>query len=108
MARGDEVIDIVSGDLLELQAPISLDELCQDYALETAWVVELVEVGILEPEGTRQDQWRFSGECRRRISIVHRLQRDLGVNLPGAALVLDLLDEVQALRRAQHQLPRQS
>lgn len=102
MARGDEVINIVSADLLELQVPLSLDELCRDYALETAWVVELVEVGIVEPEGTRQDQWRFSGECRRRISIVRRLQRDLGVNLPGAALALDLLEEVQALRRAQH------
>jgi chaperone modulatory protein CbpM len=103
MSRGDEVIDIVSGDLLEQQPPLSLAELCQHYVVQVDWVVELVEEGIVEPEGTRQDQWRFSGECRRRISIVRRLQRDLGVNLPGAALVLDLLDEVQALRRAQAQ-----
>jgi len=74
MALGDEIIDIVSGDLLEQQVPLSLAELCQDFAVETAWVVELVEVGILEPEGRQQEQWRFSGECRRCISIVRRLQ----------------------------------
>ena len=28
----------------------------------------------------------------------HRLQRDLGLNLAGVALALELLDEIEALR----------
>ena len=32
------------------------------------------------------------------MTVAWRLQRDLGVNLAGAALALQLLDEVQTLR----------
>jgi chaperone modulatory protein CbpM len=34
----------------------------------------------------------------RRATVSLRLQRDLGVNLAGVALALQLLDEVEALR----------
>ena len=37
-----------------------------------------------------------------------RLQRDLGINLAGVALVMDLLDEIEELRgrlRRQNQIP---
>jgi chaperone modulatory protein CbpM len=33
------------------------------------------------------------------VQRVVRLQRDFGVNLPGAALALELLEEVERLRR---------
>jgi len=35
----------------------------------------------------------------KRLQIAIRLQQDLGVNLAGSALVLDLLEEMQALRQ---------
>jgi chaperone modulatory protein CbpM len=44
-------------------------------------------------------EWRFSGAALRRARIALRLERDLGVNLPGVALALDLLEELQRLRR---------
>ena len=34
-----------------------------------------------------------------RVQTVKRLQSDLGINLEGAALALDLLDEVKTLRQ---------
>ena len=42
-------------------------------------------------------EW-FTGNQVRRASIALRLQRDLGVNLAGVALALDLLDELNGLR----------
>ncbi len=43
-------------------------------------------------------QWRFPGVSVRRVRTVVRLQRDLGVNVAGAALAIELLDEINALR----------
>jgi chaperone modulatory protein CbpM len=43
-------------------------------------------------------RWRFSGTHLRRATVALRLQRDLGVNLAGAALALELLDELDTLR----------
>ncbi|MBP1152859.1 hypothetical protein JOD69_004728 [Methylocaldum sp. RMAD-M] len=43
--------------------------------------------------------WQFNTAALRRLQTALHLQRDLGVNLPGAALALDLLEELEALRR---------
>jgi chaperone modulatory protein CbpM len=34
-----------------------------------------------------------------RLRTAHRLQRDLHINLAGAALALDLLEEIKTLKR---------
>ena len=47
--------------------------------------------------GDEQVHWRFSASCLRRARIAQRLECDLGVNLAGAALALELLDEVERL-----------
>ena len=62
------------------------------------YIIELVEEGVLAPIGREQRAWRFTGSQVRRASIALRLQRDLGVNLAGVALALDLLDELNGLR----------
>ena len=63
----------------------------------------MVEQGVLEPSGKRGHHWCFPANSIRRTRIAARLQRDLGVNLAGVALALDLLervDELQARLRA--------
>ncbi len=68
------------------------------------WVLQLVQASILEPLSQDAGDARFGGEALFVARRVQRLQRDLGVNLEGAALALELLrriDELQArLRRA--------
>ena len=59
----------------------------------------MVDEGILDPVGADVGHWRFPGGSIRRVRIVGRLQRELGVNLAGAALALDLMDRVERLRR---------
>jgi chaperone modulatory protein CbpM len=44
-------------------------------------------------------EWRFSGAQLRRARIALRLERDLGVNAAGVALALELLEELEQLRR---------
>ena len=101
MQHKNNIVTIHSGEIVEQCEPLSLSELCQQYAVHAEWIVELVEEGILEPQGGQPAKWHFSGENCHRISIVLRLQRDLGINLAGTALALDLLDELRELRRMQ-------
>jgi chaperone modulatory protein CbpM len=85
--------------LLDDTVQFTLAELCSSCEVTRELIVEIVAEGIVEPLGGPQEQWRFSGVALARVQRVLRLQRDFGVNLPGAALALDLLEEVERLRR---------
>jgi chaperone modulatory protein CbpM len=90
---------VLSGAILEEDQTFTLSELCSACSVRAVCVVELVEEGIIEPLGRDPAQWRFSGASLLRMRTVLRLQRDLALNLPGAALVMDLLDEIDRLKR---------
>ena len=98
MARGKERKKILAGQLLEEELDISLAELCRACGVPADWITELVNEGVLEPRGRRSTHWRFSGTSVQRVQVVLRLQRDLDVNLSGAALALDLMEEIHSLR----------
>lgn len=78
---------------------LSLIEVSRSCAVQVEFIIELVEEGVLAPSaGQVPDNWRFTSTQLRQVTVAWRLQRDLGVNLPGAALALQLLDEVETLR----------
>jgi chaperone modulatory protein CbpM len=68
--------------------------------VETREIVELVEEGILNVAVNEAGEWQFSGEALRRARLALRLHRDLEVNLAGVALALQLMAEIDGLRRA--------
>lgn len=88
---------ILEGILLDEQIELSLNDLCQACSRSAEWIIELVDEGALEPVSYQQTQWRFSGNSLQRARKAMRLQSDLGINLAGVALALDLLDEIDAL-----------
>lgn len=90
--------DIVTGLLLDELHSLTLEELCHACRERSDWIVELVDEGILEPTGQQVTSWRFAAVSLQRARTVRRLQHDLGINLAGAALALDLMDELEALR----------
>ena len=54
---------------------------------------------LLQRHLRRHSRLRRAGKLRRALSTADgRLQRDLGVNLAGAALALELMDELDGLR----------
>ena len=92
------------GQLVEEETLISLDELCRHCTIKSEEVVTLVREGILDPaddtiDWTSRAQWQFHITSVQRVRTVVRLQRDLGVNLPGAALALELMDRIEDLQR---------
>ncbi len=89
---------LLRGDLLDEDVEITLAQLCQACELSEAQIIELVEQGIIDPLGPEPAEWRFVSVSLRRVRITRNLQRDLGVNAPGAALALELLEEIEELR----------
>jgi len=90
------------GQVIEEESLITLEELCRNCTVQTEEIVTMVREGILDPAGAPPDagamgHWSFHISSVRRVRTVVRLQRDLGVNLPGAALALELLDRIAEL-----------
>ena len=97
LPRNEDTLQRVTGIILE-ETQLTLAEISRGCAVHAECIVELVEEGVLAPVGADPRQWRFDGTHLRRASIALRLQQDLGVNLAGVALALQLLDEVNELR----------
>ena len=108
-----DLLSLLSGDVLEEEVELTFIELCRACRLPAERVVELVQEGVVEPQGRDPSQagpvkapmlrdpehWRFHGASLGRARCALRLQRDLGVNTAGAALALELLEELESLRR---------
>lgn len=94
-----EEIDILMGQLLDDSLELEFEEFCSICHASEDFVVELVAEGVLEPRGGDRTRWRFTGRSVRRTQVAIRLHEDLDVNLPGVALALDLLEEIERLRR---------
>ena len=88
-----KVVDgVITGLVVDSDHPLSIAELSRACCMHAEWVMELVDEGILAPTRIEHSRLQFSGSSLRRALVVRRLQRDLGHNLAGAALALELMD----------------
>ena len=83
---------------LEADPELSLEELCETCHITSDFICELVEYGTLEPKGFALESWRFDTRHLQRIQRVLRLQHDLEINLAGAVLAMDLMDQIDQLK----------
>ena len=88
----------ITGFILEDESGLSLQDICRACTAESVEIIELVHEGVLLPGGVEENEWQFTGVHVHRAQQALRLQRDLGVNLAGVALVLELMDEMHSLR----------
>jgi chaperone modulatory protein CbpM len=103
MTTRDETLE---GQMLDETVWFEFTEFCTTLHVERSWVVELVDSGLLEPRGTDPQAWRFPASALARVRSTARLVNDLGVNLAGAAVILDLLEERRQLLARLRQLER--
>jgi chaperone modulatory protein CbpM len=94
----DDLLPLLTGELLEEDVELTLADLCRACGVPAEVMFELVDEGIVEPLGRDVARWRFQGVSVRRVRCALELKRDLGVNWAGAALALELLDELNSLR----------
>jgi chaperone modulatory protein CbpM len=89
---------IATGVVLDEGLTLTLTEVCEVCSLEESVVIEMVQEGVAEPLDASSDNWRFSGIAVARLRTALRLQRDLHLNLPGAALAIELIEELRTLK----------
>src|SRR5690349_345826 len=87
--------------VLDDDAPLTVEELARACAVEPDWIVERVEAGYLGSfgGGRRHTEWRFASAELVRTRRLVALERDMDANPELAALVADLMEEVQRLRQ---------
>ncbi|MBN8430909.1 MerR family transcriptional regulator [Microbulbifer salipaludis] len=91
--------------ILDEDSLLTLRELCIACSLSAEQVMALMDEGVIEPHRASRSL-AFSGVCVRRVRRVVRLEQDLGVNHAGAALALELLEEIEQLRARIRRLER--
>jgi DNA-binding transcriptional MerR regulator len=76
---------------------LSLEEMAAAVGLSPARLERLVQLGLVESTGL--DPRRFTAAAASRLRRMLRLKRDLGVNLDGAAVIVDLVERLDELER---------
>jgi len=83
---------------IEQEVEFSLLELCRACSADSGQLMLLVEEGVLTPHGDAPHEWRFEGSALRRARAALRLGHDFELSPGATALVLDLVDEIDALK----------
>ncbi len=90
-------LSVLTGVVLDEGTLVTFAELCKSCDLGGDTVAEMVEIGFLDPTGGGPGNWSFDAGALRRVATAVRLQRDLDVNLAGAALAIELLERIDRL-----------
>ena len=89
---------LVEGHVIDDNTEITIVQLCRRCSVESELVERLVAEGIIEPTRQEGEMLYFPQSCTRRTRVVMRLRSDLGVNMAGAALALELLERIEKLQ----------
>lgn len=85
---------------------IAAAEICRLCRLELGAVVELAELGLFSLRGHAPEEWQLPMAALPRVAMAARLMQDLGVNVSGAALAVELLEAQRDLERQLRRLER--
>ncbi len=88
---------ILTGVLIEETTTFSFIEVCHKYHIPRELLSEMIEEGLFSVKSTDTEKVALDPGALRRIETAFRLHRDLDINLPGVALALDLLEQLDKL-----------
>jgi len=92
--------DIFSGVVIaDEEAIISVSDICHTYSVTQQQIEEMVELGVIQPIEHQVCEWCFDMCAFKRFQKALRLQHDLEVNLEGIAIILDLIDELEEVKK---------
>ncbi len=89
--------DILIGTLME-DSWLTLEQMAAACAVEPDWLVRHLEEGLIPHAESVAGVWRFSGAALIHAQRMRELERDFDAVPELAALMADLLEELDALR----------
>lgn len=89
--------EILIGCLME-DSWLTLEQVAAACAVEPAWLLRHIEEGLFPHAESVAGVWRFSGASLLRARRMRQLESDFEAVPELAALVADLLEEMDALR----------
>ena len=99
-------INVLDARLLGDSDWIAITDVCQLCRIDMTAIVELVELGVVVSRGPTPAEWSVPAAAVPRLRVAGRLMRDLGVNVTGAALAVELLEARSDLERQIRRLER--
>jgi DNA-binding transcriptional MerR regulator len=78
---------------------LTLEELAHTARLHPNLIESFVDFGLLEPVGRDGPHLLFDTSAILRVRAIQRLRRDLGVNLAGVAVILNLTERLRSMQR---------
>lgn len=91
---------------VQVEVTICCNEIYQLLEISDQDLAEMVSHGIIAPHDPHAEEWYFSESVVAVISRASRLRDDLQIDWAGLALALDLLDQIDALKRENDSLRR--
>ena len=88
----------LSGAVLE-GACLTVEDLASAAAVSRDWLLTRIEEGLIAATGPSADKWRFSAMALHRVKRLQSIEHDFEAAPELAALVTDLLEELDMLRR---------
>jgi chaperone modulatory protein CbpM len=85
---------------------IAATEICQLCRLDLDALLELAALGVMSSRERTPGEWQVPATALPRLRVVGRLIRDLGVNVSGAALALEMLETRRELEARLRHLER--
>ena len=98
--------NVLDSHLLGENDWIAVTEVCQLCLIDLTAIVEFVELGVVVSRGPTPAEWSVPAASLPRLRVAGRLMRDLGVNVTGAALAVELLEARGDLERQIRRLER--
>lgn len=89
--------DILTGSVLE-DTWLTLEQLAAACTVEAEWLARRIEEGLFPDARSAAGTWRFSTACMLRARRMRELERNFDAVPELAALVADLIEEMEDLR----------
>ncbi len=88
---------VIVGVLIEESETMSYSEVCHKYHIPKELLIEMMEHGLFSNHSTQIENLALNAKELHRIESAFRLHQDLGINLEGVVLAIELLEKIDQL-----------